>query len=431
MKAWLALFEKIFTMVALIHFSEGFLPLILSRGASEGDSNFGQSSHPLNAGLFVLIYFITYVLLVLRWKKLFAAIAQNLLMAGLLVLVLCSFLWSAYPVNTLIESVRVVAASSFGLYFATRYTSREQLNMLSTVFTIVVCASVVFAILPPRFGIMGGIHAGAWRGVFVHKNHFGLIMAVSAMTFLMQWFDTKKKRFKWLIPLSLFLLLLSKSTGALAVALVAITMLLFYYSYISLRLGLISLVPIALFLVTVITLGGMWFSSNLELVAATTGKDLTLTGRTVFWQILWDMVLQNPLVGYGYKGFWYGLNGPSRDVIQIAMWTVPEAHNGFLEMALNLGLGGLGLFFLGYFLTLLRSVRWLHLKANALSTWPLVFLNVLIVCNLAESSLMGFGFFWLLYSSISFSLPLNIHRVKRERRLASSHFAASAMPSAL
>ncbi len=427
MKSWLALFEKTFTMVALIHFSEGFLPLILSRGVSEGEAGFGETSHPLNAGLFVLIYFITYVLLGLRWKRLFYAIAQNPFMAALLGLVLCSFLWSAYPVNTFIESVRVVAASSFGLYFATRYTSREQLNMLSTVFTITVLASLVFAILPPRLGIMGGIHAGAWRGIFVHKNHFGLIMALSAATFLMQWFDTKKQRYKWLVPVSLVLLLLSKSTGALAVALVAITMLLFYYSYISLRLGLVSLVPIALFLVTVLILGGMWFSSNLELVAATTGKDLTLTGRTVFWQILWDMVLQNPLVGYGYKGFWYGLNGPSRDVIQIAMWTVPEAHNGFLEMALNLGLGGLSLFFVGYFMTLLRSVRWLHLKANARSTWPLVFLNILIVCNLAESSLMGFGFFWLLYSSLSFSLPLNIRDARRSRHSPSSGFTATAV----
>lgn len=415
MNQWLTWLERIFVIGALMHFSEGILPLILSGGVSEGDADIIETSHPLNAGVFVLIYFITYVLLFLRWKKLTYTLSKNKFLWGLMAIVICSFSWSLYPANTLIESIRVIASSSFGLYFATRYTLEEQLKILSTVFTIAVFTSIIFVVLPPHYGIMGGVHTGAWRGIYVHKNLFGLIMAMSSVVFLIQAIQTGQLRFKLLLPLTLLLILLSRSTGALGVALVGITMFLFYYSYISLRLKLIVLLPILLLLITLALGSGLWFVNNLETVASTTGEDLTLTGRTIFWQILVGMVFQRPLLGYGYKGFWYGLDGPSRDVIQVAMWAVPEAHNGFLEMALSTGIIGISLFFCGYLITMTRSIQWLHLNQSPLAPWPMTFLNIMIVCNLTESSLMEFGFLWLLYSSIAFSLPLNLKSFQRRR----------------
>jgi exopolysaccharide production protein ExoQ len=414
MKKWLPWFEQIFTIIALTHFSEGILPLILSGGVSEGDVDIVETSHPLNAGVFVLIYFITYILLFLRWRKLTYTLSKNKFLWGLMAIVICSFLWSLYPTNTFIESVRVISSSSFGLYFATRYTLKEQLKILSSVFMVAVFASIVFVVLPPHYGIMGGIHAGAWRGIYVHKNLFGLIMAIASVSFLIQAIDTRKLRFKLLLPLALLLVLLSRSTGALGVALAANTMFFFYYGYVSLRLKLVFLIPTLLLLVNLLLGSGYWFINNLQTVASATGEDLTLTGRTIFWQILINMVFQRPLFGYGYKGFWYGLEGPSRDVIQVAMWTVPEAHNGFLELALSTGLVGMTFFICGYLVTMARAVQWIHLNQSPLALWPLVFLNIMIVCNLTESSLMEFGFLWLIYSSIAFSLPLNLRIFQRD-----------------
>ena len=63
MSQWLLKLEKLFTLCALMHFSEGIVPLIVSGGASEGDSVVAPSTDPLNAGLFVLIYFNLHGLL--------------------------------------------------------------------------------------------------------------------------------------------------------------------------------------------------------------------------------------------------------------------------------------------------------------------------------------------------------------------------------
>ena len=72
------------------------------------------------------------------------------------------------------------------------------------------------------------------------------------------------------------------------------------------------------------------------------GRDTTLTGRTD----IWDLVIKlqpNPLLGAGFESFWLG------DRL-MKMWEAfpvflpNQAHNGYLELYLNLGMIGLLLF---------------------------------------------------------------------------------------
>ena len=72
------------------------------------------------------------------------------------------------------------------------------------------------------------------------------------------------------------------------------------------------------------------------------GRDTTLTGRTD----IWDLVIHlqpNPLLGAGFETFWLG------DRL-LKMWAAfpvflpNQAHNGYLELYLNLGIVGLLLF---------------------------------------------------------------------------------------
>lgn len=416
-KLKLVTLEKIFTIAALMHFSEGIIPLVLSGGASEGDGSVAPSTQALNAGLFLLIYLVTYTLLFLRWKRLLFALKQNIFLCLLVVIVGCSFFWSLFPDQTLVESIRFISASSFGLYFATRYRIEEQLKIFATLCTIMVATSVLFILLPPRYGVMGGVHAGAFRGIYVHKNHFGLMMALSSVIFLLQFFETHKQRFKFLIPCALGLAVLSKSSGAIGVALIALTTCCFVYIYKTLRLKLLYLVPLFFLGLTTTTGSIAWAVNNLALIADATGEDLTLTGRTVFWELLVGMVQERPWLGYGYRGFWHGLEGPSRIIIQVTKWPVPEAHNGFLEAALSVGLIGLGLFLITYFLTMVRAIYCLHREPKAWTIWPIAFLVILVVCNLTESSLLNFGFFWLIFSSIVFSLPLKMREMQLQPNL--------------
>ncbi len=71
----------------------------------------------------------------------------------------------------------------------------------------------------------------------------------------------------------------------------------------------------------------------------TLGKDPTLTGRRDIWVILLNLHT-NPLIGTGFETFWLG----SRlEFMRTALVNFPinEAHNGYIEVYLNLGWAGL------------------------------------------------------------------------------------------
>ncbi len=46
---------------------------------------------------------------------------------------------------------------------------------------------------------------------------------------------------------------------------------------------------------------------------------------------------QRPWFGYGYDAFWRGMQGPSFQIAAAVHFVVAHAHNGFLEIALELG----------------------------------------------------------------------------------------------
>ena len=69
------------------------------------------------------------------------------------------------------------------------------------------------------------------------------------------------------------------------------------------------------------------------------GKDPTLTGRTEIWGLVLGLHT-NPWFGTGFESFWLG---PRLDKMRTALPNFPinEAHNGYLEVYLNLGWAGI------------------------------------------------------------------------------------------
>jgi len=71
------------------------------------------------------------------------------------------------------------------------------------------------------------------------------------------------------------------------------------------------------------------------------GKDPTLTGRTETWKLLLSLPI-NPWVGTGFESFWLG-NRLQELWDAIPNLYINEAHNGYIEVYLNLGLVGVSL----------------------------------------------------------------------------------------
>jgi O-antigen ligase len=75
-------------------------------------------------------------------------------------------------------------------------------------------------------------------------------------------------------------------------------------------------------------------------VAQAMGRSADLTGRTKIWEILIPMA-PNPIIGAGYETFWLGWR--PADVKRQLHYVIGQAHNGYIEVYLNLGMFGLGL----------------------------------------------------------------------------------------
>jgi len=82
------------------------------------------------------------------------------------------------------------------------------------------------------------------------------------------------------------------------------------------------------------------FSGSGGGVLSTMGRDPTLTGRTEIWNAVLS-VSGSPLLGTGFESFWLG--DRITKVWAMTMKGLQEAHNGYLEVYLNLGWIGAGL----------------------------------------------------------------------------------------
>jgi O-antigen ligase len=71
------------------------------------------------------------------------------------------------------------------------------------------------------------------------------------------------------------------------------------------------------------------------------GRDATLTGRTDIWKAVLSFHT-NPLIGTGYESFWLG-GRIDRVATILGYKGIAEAHNGYLQIYLDLGWIGLGL----------------------------------------------------------------------------------------
>ena len=360
---------------------------------------------------------IAILLIALRWRKVVALVIKEQLLWVVVGLVIASLLWSDVPMFTLEKMLPLVRVTVFGVYFASCYTLKEQMQLLAWTFGIAAVGSFLVCIAVPRYGVVGAglivgqeelIHAGAWRGLYVHKTILGGMMSLGALSFLCC--ACSNYKYRWLMwagfGFSVFMLL--RSTTKAALGILIIILIIFVPFYRSLRWNYNSLFR---WLTILLIIGGciiLWNWANYEnTIFARFGKDITITGRTELWSPLIDKIWDRPWLGYGYETFWGGgWKGKSAYIWRQLKpgFEPPHAHNGFLEVWLDIGLLGLGTLILSMFTVFLRSIIWLRLNKAPEGLVPLTYLTVLILINLTESSLMRPEILWLFYVTVTLSL---------------------------
>jgi O-antigen ligase len=406
----LRLFELVFTVLSLFHLSQALTLLLLTGGASEGDGvDLTTINMSLNAMISVLIYCITFVLLFLRWKKVVALLRKDksIWLIWLLLSIVClSSLWSVFPSESFRYSIYSIGSTVFGLYLATRYTIKEQITIFSWTFGLIIFLSLFFIVALPKYGIMGAIHEGAWRGIFMHKNGFGSVLVLAAVVYFLRALSEKSSSwlFWLLLACTIPLVILSRSSTSLVALLVMLTLCFIYRIF---RWQYELMVSTILASVVIGILATLWLFNfgGFDLILTALGKEPTLTGRTGIWQYSWDMIQLRPWQGYGLKAFWHGLQGPSAYVELALTAPVAYAHNGFLDILLAIGFLGLSTFLVGLLSAVVKALALLRKTNTSEGFWPLLFLSYVFIYNVPEGVIANFsGLYWAMYTATFFSL---------------------------
>lgn len=378
----------------------------------------------------LISYGFLFFIIIGRWKKLLYVATSDISLLLLVGVALLSVFWSANPANTANESRLMLRSTLFGVYLAMQYTPREQMRLLSWAFGISMILSLATSLLFPSYGIQVVNGHLAWQGIYTHKQIFGRQMGIALSLFLINILDRQSSRWIAIIPfgLAFTLLLLSASKTGL---------LLFLFS--------LSLIPVdkfiikqrkyrlLLFLIFFLICGIFVFliTVNFEyIVVNLLGKDLDLNGRIPIWKLAFEKGLEQPWLGYGYRGFW---SSDVSDYVIYNTWAGFEegfqdrsiefhAHNGLIDLFLELGILGLLLFLLNYYLLIIRILTLLLLTRNIQFLWLLQLAGMYWITNLSESRIIlsSTNTLWILYVLIVLSSAVEHKRMKRNNCLTSS-----------
>jgi O-antigen ligase len=255
-----------------------------------------------------------------------------------------SILWSDYPDVSLKRWLRAIGDIVMVLIVLSDTNWLTALRrVLARVGFISIPLSILFIRYFPELGraySKGG--APSWSGVATGKNGLGMICLVFGLASLARFLEMYRaergpQRSRPLVAqtviLAMTVYLLLKANSATSFAcffMCAAPMILISFFPLARK-------PVFLHLMVAGIVGVAFCALFLNIgtgMVQDLGRDSTLTGRTDIWRSAFLQV-QNPLLGSGYECFWIG---PRLEAVQrLINQYLNQAHNGYIEIYLNLG----------------------------------------------------------------------------------------------
>jgi O-antigen ligase len=339
-------------------------------------------------------------LLLFRIDRLWRAWPAMLAMAALVGLAFASRYWSIDFVTTMRRVIALGISCGFALYLGAVFRGPHLPRLLTHTALFMAVGSLVMVFAFPSIGVHQYENAGLWRGLWYEKNQMGAVMVIGATAAAACLASPDPRRLLPVLALVLSsgLVLATQSKTSLLCLLVGLGLI---GGFRAMRRGGPAVSVIAVWGAVVLAGAGVWLwqSHSVELLEAL-GKDPSLTGRTDIWDALMRKVADRPWTGYGYGAFWgrIGESVPADWVRKETGWTVPSAHNGWIDLLVQLGWPGAvlvgGLMAATALIALLRSAG----SGVREGWWALGFLAAFFVLSLSESILLAHqGLPWVLF----------------------------------
>jgi exopolysaccharide production protein ExoQ len=341
-----------------------WLVLICSRSFTQWLNIFGlhvsgpvsmEEGSPVDAWFIFALIMVGVCVLLIRQVSLSEVVLKNGWLIIFVAYCFISILWSDFPLVSFKRWIKMFGHPIMALIILTEPNLEEALiQVMKRCTYVIVPVSILFIKYFPDWGVRYDAWSGApmFIGVSVGKNGLGsdcLIFGFFFFWYLLQIWRTERstRRRNELRLIAVFLLMIGwlfwKSHSATSIICffvgIMVVVLLGMRSVNKKFIGTYMLAALVLIVAAELEFG---ISAH---VSEALGRGSELSGRTKIWAAVLKMDT-DPIFGTGFESFWLG-DRPEQleDVFATSsgqtVLALNEAHNGYLEVYLNLGLVGL------------------------------------------------------------------------------------------
>jgi len=355
--------------------------------------------------IFILL---TLAIFVFNLKSVISGFSKNKLITLLILYVLATAFWSSNTTETIKNFVFLMSSLSISIMTALAFQGdhKKLVRILFWFCLVMVSASIVTALKFPQYGINSrDFSKSRWIGITDHPNKLGGLVVLSIWSSINLFYLTQSKLEKLIVIFSIILASYAVVNADSMTSIVASLVIICYTSYLHLishrSISLkITLCFVALLTSLIVT---TFYMSSEEIVTetlATSGRNTTLTGRSLLWKIGLDSFSKNILLGLGFDDL-EGLTKKNHI-------TMSHLHNGYLEVLVKGGVVAGFLVLVVIIMTLLKHMAMKKTQSDVFIFFSTGLVSVL-VHNLAESSILrglnGLGLIFILivaYTNISY-----------------------------
>lgn len=281
---------------------------------------------------------------------------------------LISSIWSETPGISFRRSVFAIVVMLIVYTSTSLLGPRRIFNLLFYVLFGLILASIISGPIVPnavhREGMSGAEDLiGLWRGVFIHKNIAGssaalLILLASQQLIYSNLIKNKIHLWAALILSTLLLFLAFSKTSILLIVPTSVFSAFLYFFIAERTIMYRALLTTIILMVIVLVVGSFAYLDITSIV----NDPKAVTGRSAIWSAILKMIDDRPLLGFGYGSvFEVGQATPLKNYTPkeySLQWIsgVSNAHNGYLQVAVEQGYIGLILVITAFILIPFKSV---------------------------------------------------------------------------
>lgn len=347
-----------------------------------------QEETPILRLIWLPVYAVITALLCYRADKVIHAWPAMLILLLMILHAYASKYWSIDPGVTVRRTVAMAFSSVFAIYLGAVFRGSQLPRVLMLSGLLMGIGSLIMVFVFPRIGVHQFDNAGLWRGLWYEKNQMGVVMvagAIAAAACLA--LPGERTRMAWAsFGIGVVLVLATQSKTSLLCLIIGVGVIGALWG---MQKGGAALTVIGLWLgVVLVGVVGYVFITEPAVVLKALGKDPSLTGRTDIWVALMREVNLRPWTGFGYQAFWGRDSIPAMWIRAETQWPVPSAHNGWIDLLIQLGWPGaiaVGVTVLIAFVTTLFRIP---VAGKSEGYWGIAYFAVFLMLSLSESVLL-------------------------------------------